>query len=199
MCKQEFLTQLRKALAGLPQSDIEERLSFYSEMIDDRMEEGLSEEEAVSAIGSVEEITSQIIGDMPLAKLAKEKVKTSRQLRAWEIILLVLGSPIWLSLAIAAVAVILSLYISLWAVIISLWAVFVSVACSFIGSLVAGIVIICTVNTLQGMAVLAAGLICAGLSIFAFYGCKAVTRCLSLLTRKIALWIKHCFVKKEGA
>ena len=199
MCKQEFLTQLRKALAGLPQSDIEERLSFYSEMIDDRMEEGLSEEDAVSAIGSVEEITSQIIGDMPLAKLAKEKVKTSRQLRAWEIILLVLGSPIWLSLAIAAVAVILSLYISLWAVIISLWAVFVSVACSFIGSLVAGIVIICTVNTLQGMAVLAAGLICAGLSIFAFYGCKAVTRGLSLLTRKIALWIKHRFVKKEGA
>ena len=49
MGKQEFLAQLRKGLQGLPQEDIEERLTFYSEMIDDRMEEGLSEEEAVSA------------------------------------------------------------------------------------------------------------------------------------------------------
>ena len=45
MRKQEFLAQLRKALSGLPQDEIEERLTFYGEMIDDRMEEGLSEEE----------------------------------------------------------------------------------------------------------------------------------------------------------
>ncbi len=43
MNKQAFLTQLRKGLSGLPQEDIEERLAFYSEMIDDRIEEGLSE------------------------------------------------------------------------------------------------------------------------------------------------------------
>lgn len=47
MNKQEFLVKLRKGLSGLPKEDIEERLTFYSEMIDDRMEEGLSEEEAV--------------------------------------------------------------------------------------------------------------------------------------------------------
>lgn len=41
MSKQEFLAELRKALSGLPQGDIEDRLTFYSEMIDDRMEEGL--------------------------------------------------------------------------------------------------------------------------------------------------------------
>jgi uncharacterized membrane protein len=49
MGKQEFLTRLGKALSGLPREDIEERLNFYSEMIEDRMEEGLSEEEAVAA------------------------------------------------------------------------------------------------------------------------------------------------------
>ena len=48
MGKDAFLAQLRKGLAGLPQKDIEERLTFYSEMIDDRMEEGLSEEEVIS-------------------------------------------------------------------------------------------------------------------------------------------------------
>ena len=195
MCKQEFLTQLRKGLSGLPQRDIEERLSFYSEMIDDRMEEGLSEEEAVLAVGSVEEIVSQIIGDIPLAKLAKERVKGNRRLKSWEIVLLVLGSPLWLSLGIAAFAVIFSVYVSLWSVIISLWAVFVSFVGCFVGGLIAGIVVACTGNVLPGIAVLAAGLLCAGLSIFAFYGCSAVTRGFSLLTRKTAVWIKNCFVK----
>lgn len=195
MCKQEFLAQLRKGLSGLPQRDIEERLSFYSEMIDDRMEEGLSEEEAVLAVGSVEEIVSQIIGDIPLAKLAKERVKGNRRLKSWEIVLLVLGSPLWLSLGIAAFAVIFSVYVSLWSVIISLWAVFVSFVGCFIGGLMAGIVVVCTGNVLPGIAVLAAGLLCAGLSIFAFYGCSAVTRGFSLLTRKTAVWIKNCFVK----
>ena len=59
MRKQEFLAKLRKGLSGLPQDDIEERLIFYSEMIEDRKEEGLSEEEAVAAIGSVDEIVAQ--------------------------------------------------------------------------------------------------------------------------------------------
>ena len=56
MNKQEFLDRLRKGLSGLPQAEREERLLFYSEMIDDRMEEGLTEEEAVAALGSLEEI-----------------------------------------------------------------------------------------------------------------------------------------------
>ena len=33
MNKQEFLTELRKGLSGLPQNDIEERLAFYGEML----------------------------------------------------------------------------------------------------------------------------------------------------------------------
>ena len=48
MRKEEFLSQLESGLYGLPQADIDERLSFYAEMIDDRMEEGLGEEEAVA-------------------------------------------------------------------------------------------------------------------------------------------------------
>ena len=42
MNKQEFLAHLRKGLSGLPQNDIEKRLNFYGEMLEDRMEEGLS-------------------------------------------------------------------------------------------------------------------------------------------------------------
>lgn len=39
MTKLQFLMALHEKLSGLPRE--EERLSFYSEMIEDRMEEGL--------------------------------------------------------------------------------------------------------------------------------------------------------------
>ena len=128
MNKQEFLDGLRKGLSGLPQDDIEERLTFYGEMLDDRIEEGLSEEEAVAAAGSVNEIVRQTVADIPLAKIAKERIKPKRRLKAWEIVLLALGSPIWLSLGVAAAAVIFALYVTVWSVIASFWSVFASLA-----------------------------------------------------------------------
>lgn len=199
MNKQEFLAELRKGLTGLPQVDIEERISFYSEMIDDRIEEGLSEAEAVSAIGPVSEVVSQILADTPIRKLVKEKVQPSRTLRAWEIVLLVLGSPIWLSLLAAALVIILSLYAVLWSVVISLWAAFGSVAGCAIGGIVAGIVFAMGGNGLTGIAMIGAGIFCAGLSIFLFYACKAATKGTIILSKTICLGIKRCFVKKEEA
>lgn len=108
-----------------------------------------------------------------------------RKLPTWEIILLVLGSPIGLSLLIAAIAVVLSVYISLWSIIISLWAVFGAVvACAFAGIL-SGIVFALAGHRITGVAMIAAGLILAGLSIFLFYGCKLATAGTVLLTKKI--------------
>lgn len=199
MRKQEFLAQLRKGLTGLPQDDIEERLTFYGEMIDDRIEEGLSEEAAVCQIGNIDELISQIIADTPLMKRVNEKMIPRKKLKVWEIVLLVLGSPIWLSLLIAAIAVILALYVSLWAVMISLWAVYGSLVGCAIGGVVAGIIFACSDNVLPGIAVIGAGIVCTGLSVFMFYGCKAATKGILVLTMKIAVWIKNCFIKKEVA
>ena len=194
MSKQAFLTQLREALSGFPQEDIDERLTFYSEMIDDRMEEGLSEEEAVSAVGSVNDIVSQIVAETPLMKLAKERVKPKGKRRTLEIILLILGSPIWLSLLIALFAVILSVYISLWSVIISLWSVFGSLCACSLGAVAAGIVMICGGYVPSGIALMGAALVCAGLSIFMFCGCNAATKGILVLTKKLPMWIKKCFI-----
>ena len=87
MNKQEFLCKLREALIGFPKQDVEDRLAFYSEMIDDRIEEGLTEEEAVFAIGSVDEVEAQIVAEIPLVKIAKEKIKPKRRLKTWEMLL----------------------------------------------------------------------------------------------------------------
>ena len=197
MTKQEFLTALQKKLSGLPKQEIEERLTFYGEMIDDRMEDGRTEEEAVSAIGSVDVVAEQIIAEIPLAKIAKERIKPKKRLRVWEIVLLALGSPIWLSLLIAAVAVILSLYVVLWSLIASLWAVFAALVASSVGCVIAGIFWAFCENGWMGIVIVGAGLTCAGLSIFLFFGCKEATRGILLLTKKIAVDIKKCFVRKE--
>lgn len=199
MGKQEFFVQLRKGLSGLPQESIEERLMFYSEMIDDRMEEGFTEEEAVVAVGSVDEIVTQVVAETPLVKIAKERIKPKGRLSTSEIVLLALGSPIWLSLGIAVFAIILSLYVSLWAVIISLWAVFASFAACSIGGVLACVVFTVGGNGAPGLAMLAAGIVCAGLSVFMFYGCKAATMGTLILTKKMAIWTKNCFRGKEVA
>lgn len=198
MNKQAFFSSLRSRLASLPPEDLEERLDFYNEMIDDRMEEGLSEEEAVAQIGSVDEIVAQVLGDTPLATLVKERIKPKKRLRPWEIVLLAVGSPLWLSLLIAAFAVVFALYAVLWSLIVSLWAVFASFVGCALGC-VAGGAVITLRNPLPGIALIGAGILCAGLSVFLFLGCKAATKGMAKLTKKIALGIKYCFVKKEAA
>lgn len=197
MSKEEFLGHLRQGLSGLPQDDIEERVSFYSEIIDDRIEEGLSEEESVLAVGNVDEIVAQIVDDVPFAKIAKERIKTKRQLKTWEILLLVLGSPMWISLLIAIFAVIFSIYVVLWCAIISLWAVFVSLVGCAIGGILAGIVWVLNSEIITGLVMMSVGIVCMGLAIFMFCLCRIATRGTVLLTKKITLSIKKFALRKR--
>ena len=197
MNKQEFLSGLRNALSGLPQDDIEERLSFYSEMIDDRMEEGLTEEEAVAGLGPVEEVIGQIAAETPLVKLVKERVKPKRALRAWEIVLLVLGSPIWFSLLIAAAAVLFSLYVTVWAVLISLWAVDLSLAAGALAGLAGGVLFLLKGRLLPACCSLGAALLCAGLAILMFFLCLWLSKALVKGTGKFFVGLKARLMRKE--
>lgn len=190
MTKLDFILELHERLSDLPHNEVEERLTFYIETIEDRMEEGFSEEAAVAAVGSIDEITAQIKADISPAP-EKTEVKPKRRLKAGEIVLLVLGSPIWLSLLIAVFAVVFSLYVSLWAIIISLWAVFSSLAgCAFCG-IVGGVCFTAAGYGYVGIALIAAGLVCAGLAIFLFFGCKAATIGTTRFT-------KYCFRRRRN-
>ncbi len=192
MNKQEFLERLQVVLSGLPREEAQERLNFYAEMIDDRIEEGLSEKEAVLAVGNIDEITAEIAQAIP------EKPRCERKFKPWEIVLLILGAPLWLSLLIAAFAVILSLYISLWAAIISLWAVFGALCAGTVGAATSGIGFLCHGHAASGAAMIGTALVCAGLSIFLFFGCRLATHGTVLLTKRVADGVKRCFTKKEA-
>ena len=199
MNKRDFLARLREGLSGFPRQEIEDRIAFYEEIIDDKIEDGLSEEEAVSKIGTVSEVVEQIVSETPLVRLVKEKIKPKNKMKAWEITLLAVGSPVWIALILSAVAVAVSLYASVWAVIVSLWAVQVSLSACAVAFQVGGIFLICTGHAPTGIAVIAGAFICAGLAIFAFYGCKSLTKGVLILTKKSILALKTSLVKKEDS
>lgn len=170
MTKLAFLMALNEKLSRLPREEAEERLRFYSEMIEDRMEEGLAEEDAVAAVGSVDEIAAQILAEFPESKLRQKRMN------AWQILLLAIGSPVWASLLLAAFAVVFSLYVSLWAIVLSLWAVFASLAACTLAGILAGIGFAIAGHIPTGIALLGAAFVCAGLAIFLFFGCKIATK-----------------------
>lgn len=194
MTKLKFLLSLHERLRDFPQDEVEERLGFYSEMIEDRMEDGLPEEEAVAAVGTVEEIAAQIASELSACEPANTPVSvtapTKKKMAAWEIVLLILGAPVWLALLIAVVAVVFSLYVSVWAVIISLWAVFVSLAVSGAAVILTGSMLALGGHGMQGIALVGLGLVCSGLAVFCFYGCKAATAGTVALTGMLARVVK---------
>lgn len=199
MNKEQFLSALQSRLVSLPQEDVNQWLDYYREMIEDRMEDGLSEADAVAALGNAEDIAAQILMDTPLPKLVKANMKASRALRAWEIVLLVLGSPIWIPLLLAAGIIVLSLYIVLWSVIISLYAVDLGIAVGALGGLAGLPLLLLRGFPIQAVLFLGAGLICAGLAILLFLLFNQFTRGAVFLSKLPFRAIKSRFIRKGDA
>ena len=78
---------------------------------------------------------------------------------------------------------------------ITFWAVFVSLLASGAALALAAVVLLISGKVLPGIAVLGAGLVCAGLSIPAFMGSKAATDGTLLLTRK---FLDRILTRKEA-
>ena len=198
MKKDEFISLLGSRLSGLNEAEAKERLSFYSEMIDDRTEDGLSEEEAVAAIGDIDGIVAEIAAEVPLGKLVKEKVKSKRAPRAWEIVLLAVGFPLWFPLTVAAFAALLALYISLWAVIISFIAVDVSLAAFSLCALGFAALSAFRGSMPDFAALLGAALISAGVFILFLLLTKAMIKGAARLTKKSVRGLKTSLLGRRN-
>ena len=66
MNKQEFLSELKNRLAGIPQKDIDQTIEFYEELILDKMEEGQLEEEAIASLDSIDEIVKATLSNVSI-------------------------------------------------------------------------------------------------------------------------------------
>lgn len=205
MNKQEFLVELKKSLKGLRKKEIAERVAFYSEMIDDRIEEGLTEEEAVAKISNISEISST-------EEVKKEK-KSNNGLKT---ALIIVGSPIWLALIIAlfsvvlalvivAVAVTISLVAIVFSLFVALWAVVVALFACGIAGILSLVLYVIFANPAVGVMYCGAGAVCVGLAILAVFPMKKFSQLSIILTKKSLAFMgdlfNHCkslLVKKEA-
>lgn len=131
MNKELFLQQLRVRLQYLPPLEQQRTLSYYEEMIADRMEDGISEQEAVAALGPIENIVKDTYEDLGFTQLlqANMRMNTTNKISDKILIALIIfiTAPFWLTFAVLA----FSILISIAAVIFSLFIAFVAVIFAF--------------------------------------------------------------------
>ena len=197
MKKREFLDRLKASLWAMPEADKERSADYYAEMIDDRMEDGLSEEEAVAAIGDLDEIVKQILNETPRppATVKKEQKQQKQGLETWMIVLLVLGSPVWIPLVASAAGTVISVYVSLWTVVIFLYAVFIALAIASVGCVVGSFFMIG--RFAEVLVAWGAALLCAGLAIGVFMLSNLAAKGLVALTKLCWESCKSIFRGKE--
>ena len=198
MNKLDFLFELEKRLQALPDQEKKQALEYYFEIIDDRMDCGMSEDAAVAACGNIDEIAEQIIMDTPLTKLVKQKNKTRRRMQAWEIVLLILGFPIWFSLGVAVFCVLLAISICLWVVVMCIFICGIACGACSVALSVAAIAAVVTGNFLPALFFLGCGMICAGLTILFFLLGKIMGKGVAKLHKLTFRGIKRCFIRKEA-
>lgn len=199
MTKEGFLAQLRQQLWALPEADRQNSLDYYAEMIDDRMEDGLTEEEAVAAIGNLEEIVQQILGETPRPPVEVKPEQKQQKLKqdntkTWLIILLVLGSPVWIPLLASAIGTVIGIYVSLWSVVIALYAAFLALAVSSVGCIVGSFFMFGGVT--GGIVAWGAAMVCAGLAILLLLLANLAAKGMVKLTKLV--W-NSIFRRKERA
>lgn len=194
MNKLEFLNLLEDRLKGLPESEINKSATYYSEAIDDRIEDGETEDEAVASLGDIDDIIQNAVSQASLSGLMKESVKKKLRFSIPVLILLILGSPIWLSLLIALFAIIFALYACAASVIISLFAIVLGFILGGAAAVI-GFPFIMFTNPYTGVLFLGGGLILIGIGIFVLYASVEITKLLIRFTKFFMLKIKSAFIK----
>ena len=199
MNKNEFLLELKSNLKKLPDYEIDKIVGFYEEAISDRIENGENEELAVEKMGSVDEISKEILVNIPMTKVLRNTISKRKNKKngIW-LVCLIAGFPIWFSLAIAGIAVLFSVYISLWAVIISLYAVLISLFAVALSGVLGFFISIYNGHLSQALALLGCGLFTAGLGILAVkplnYLAIQLAKSLGLSVTKL----KKLFITKQN-
>ena len=194
MTKAEFIDQLKNMTAGLSGEEADKFIEYYSELIEDAMEEGMTEQEAVASLGTMEDIADYIkennnavnTQSFPAVTQYAPKPQPRKMLPVWAIVLIIIGFPIWFSLLCAA----FSVYISVWAVILSLFASALAMGVGGIGMAVAAFF---TGDFGMLMVVLGAGLLLIGIGILLAVGTVVLTKLYAKLTAIIVKAIGRQF------
>lgn len=186
MNRGEFLHALRQRLSVLPEEDVDRTVFYYSEILDDMIEDGKSEEEAVAELESVDEIAQRIISessDRVIPQPSYRSVTSQKKSKAGIVllILLIVLFPAWLGLFIAA-----------WSISFSFFAA--STVCILTGIVGIPISIIRMMNEgVLGLFGLGLSLFSLGFGIMFFIGTIYYTKALGKFICFICRKIKSAF------
>ncbi len=210
MKKEQFLRDLSTRLVSLPHADVKRSLDYYSEMIDDRIEDGLSEEEAVKKIGTPAKAAEEILVGLPITTLALARMSKKRS--ALTTTLIILAAPIWIPLLAVAFSVVITIFAVLFSALavffslfIALWATEIGLAAGAVaGPIGCLLAMILEGQILFGILLLGASFVLAALAIFGFFGTVHGTKgllflcgCVLKLYGLIWRFIKFCLIRKE--
>lgn len=201
MNKAEFLHALDQRLTSLAESDRKRSVNYFAEIIDDRVEEGMGEEEAVAGLESIDDIVERILAEKEDAETeqAVQVQPKSRRFPLWlTILLLVLGSPVWVPLFLTVISVAATFYICLW---IALSCVYLAAVSLVIGG-IAGFLVVVPTAVSYGVpsAVFLAGSAfgCIGLGILLFFPATWFAKWVVKLTTWCVLKLGEMFTAKGG-
>lgn len=184
MNKQQFLDELKNRLNGMNEGDIQKSLEFYSEMIDDSIEDGMTEEQATASLGNINDIIAQIKADYSDEKKSeKREAPPKPSVPVWAIILLIIGSPLWLLI----IVMVLIFYLCLWTIVISLY----TAALSMFLAGIAGIFSFAFVpgGIPQILMATGIGLISTGLAVLLFFGMNYLSKKIIFGTKNFFRWL----------
>lgn len=175
MTKTDFINSLKEKLYKIEAKDVDVTISYYSEMIDDYVDSGYSEEEAINKMGSIEQIISEYETSNQDVDKASNETKLYRNILLTNKVLIVLILLLLSPIIIAAFGVFISLVACFFAVLLSTWVVDISLAISSVYSLIMALFSISN----------------NALSVIFYLGCMLVMGSVSILLIKPLI----CFTK----
>lgn len=189
MTKNEFLRMLKGRISHLPKAERRKILQYYTEMISERMDDGMSEQEAIAALGDMDEL----FGDLPAPSKAP---KPKSRLRGWQIAMLIVGAPVWVPLMIAMLSLLLAFYIVIWSLVISFYAVFAALAVSGLAVIYTGIASILSGDSQYFFSLMGAGFALSGFALLWLIPCNLFAKAMAKVTAATAKGVFRFFFRR---
>ncbi|MGI6500915.1 MAG: DUF1700 domain-containing protein [Anaerostipes sp.] len=192
MSKEQFLQELERQLKVLGESECERYLDYYDEMIEDYKENGFFEEEAILKIGTPKEVIQVILGEQDTIEL---KVRSTGS-KVINILLLILGFPLWGALLLALICCIASVYIVIMSVPFTTGVVAVSSLFVSVVGIVGTPFVIANGSLAMGITQLGIGICCIGIAILSAIVTWIILKVVVKLTIRFTKWLISLFRRK---
>lgn len=185
MTKQEFLDELKYQLSGLASFDSRHLLKHYEQRIDENIESGMSEEEAVSSLGTVMQVANRAILKCSLKNIKEHRKNHRKHRSVGQWFIFILTSPLWISVQLAIALLVAAVFLLVWLLVAFAFCLTAAMA---LGSLIGTFISILTfVNASRTVAVGFEGacIIAFGLSVLLFVGSLALAKSAKQLYKKM--------------